>query len=475
MPLAGPIIDAAGDLFGTASTGGSASNAGTVFELVKGSATISTLASFTGSNGSDPSGELIMDSTGNLYGTTAGGGGGESGTVFEVASGSGIITTLASFVQTDGSVPDAGLVMDSFRQSFSERPHKAESASEGTVFEGGPTKQQRNHLPRLLSTRTKRKRSAGAALDFGLVRETFFGTNGRQDGALGVSNGTVFEVANGSNAITTLASFNGTDGANPVDRLYMDGSGNLYGTANVGGPGYTGPGSGNGTVFEVTDGTIIDRIGQSFNGTNGQDPFSGLFPDSAGNFYGTTILGGGGSAASGTVFELSPIAGPAAQLVFSHASLRDYDRWARSVSPPIAVSVEDDNGLLANTDNSTITLSILSGPSGATLGGTISEPAVNGVATFPDLTLEYGGWYLHTDGRRCFAHLRHVRQLRNRAGFDGSKAYRPGRYLDHRRIRDRSHHGFGRESLCGGNDRRKQPGIRIGQRQQRYHDARQFQ
>ena len=49
---------------------GGASNDGTVFELAKGSGTITTLASFNGTNGAIPDCRLIMDSSGNLYGTT---------------------------------------------------------------------------------------------------------------------------------------------------------------------------------------------------------------------------------------------------------------------------------------------------------------------------------------------------------------------------------------------------------------------
>ena len=50
-----------------------------------------------------PYGGLIMDSSGNLYGTTSGGGASNDGTVFELAHGSGTITTLASFNGTNGS------------------------------------------------------------------------------------------------------------------------------------------------------------------------------------------------------------------------------------------------------------------------------------------------------------------------------------------------------------------------------------
>jgi hypothetical protein len=82
--------------------------------LAQGSDTITTLASFNVSNGARPRAGVIMDSSGNLYGTTAQGGPTwEDSTVFELAQGSGTITTLASFNDTNGLRPSAGLIMDS--------------------------------------------------------------------------------------------------------------------------------------------------------------------------------------------------------------------------------------------------------------------------------------------------------------------------------------------------------------------------
>ena len=80
-------MDSSGNLYGTTGQGG-ASGDGTVFELAKGSSTITTLASFNGSDGDNPRAGLIMDSSGNLYGTTRDGGANGYGTVFELAKGS---------------------------------------------------------------------------------------------------------------------------------------------------------------------------------------------------------------------------------------------------------------------------------------------------------------------------------------------------------------------------------------------------
>ena len=72
---------------------------------------ITALASFNGSDGANPDSSVVMNSSGNLYGTAAGGGPYGEGTVYELAKGSGAITALASFYGT-GAGPYAGVIMD---------------------------------------------------------------------------------------------------------------------------------------------------------------------------------------------------------------------------------------------------------------------------------------------------------------------------------------------------------------------------
>ena len=159
-------------LYGTTSR--RRSDDGTVFELAQGSGTITTLASFNGTDGAKPVGRPDHGQQRQLYGTTSHGGASDDGTVFELAKGSGTITTLASFNGTNGDEPGGGLIMD----------------SSGNLY----------------------------------------GTTELDDGRRCIGDGTVFELAKGSGTITTLASFNGTNGANPRAGLIMDSSGNLYGT-----------------------------------------------------------------------------------------------------------------------------------------------------------------------------------------------------------------------------------------------------
>jgi uncharacterized repeat protein (TIGR03803 family) len=348
QPLSPLIMDSGGNLYGTAVAGGN-SNDGTIFELAKGSATIITLASFNGTNGQYPEGGLIMDSSGNLFGTAAGGGASNVGTVFELAAGTGTITTLASFNGTDGQNPYGGLVMDASGNLYGTTSQGGASATstfagDGTVFEVAQGSGTITSLASFNSTDGANPFASlvmdssgnlygttlgGGASNGGVVFElghgsgtittlaSFTGTNGIGANPLcavimdasgnlygttqaggGSSDGTVFELAGGSGAITTLASFNGTNGQQPLGDLSMDGSGNLYGTTHMGGA------SGDGTVFKLAKSTGKITTLASFNGTNGNGPYAGLIRASGGNLYGTTSLGWGGGA-FGTVFELA--------------------------------------------------------------------------------------------------------------------------------------------------------------------------
>src|SRR4029077_14301578 len=95
--LAGLVEDSSGNLFGTTSEGGSSGN-GTIFELQNGSGAITTLFNFDGN--SRPSGNLVLNSDGNIFGI-AGGGTYGYGRLFELAQGTGTLTTVASFDRTN--------------------------------------------------------------------------------------------------------------------------------------------------------------------------------------------------------------------------------------------------------------------------------------------------------------------------------------------------------------------------------------
>ncbi len=296
-PQAGLIMDGSGNLYGTTGSGG-ANGVGSVFEVAKGSGTVTTLASFDGANGTEPLAKLIMDSSGNLYGTTIEGGVSGYGTVFEVANGSSTITTLGSFNGATGLYPRAGLIMDSSGNLYgttSQGPAYGTShGGYGTVFEVANGSRTITTLALLNGPVSGEYPYAALTMD---SSGTLYGTT-YQGGAGG--DGAVFELAKGSNTITALASFNGTNGEYSEAALILDSSGDLYGTT------YQGGASGDGTVFEVANGSGAITTLASFNGINGEYPDAALIMDSSGNLYGTTTDGGDGAPyRDGTVFELA--------------------------------------------------------------------------------------------------------------------------------------------------------------------------
>jgi uncharacterized repeat protein (TIGR03803 family) len=253
------------------------------------SGTITTLALFSAPNGANPSANLIMDGSGNLYGTTQYGGASGDGTVFEVAAGTGTITTLASFNGTDGANPVAGLVMDSAGNLYGTTPNGGFGG--GTVFELAAGSGTITALASFQVYTTGQGSYGGLVMDSsGNLYGTTYANGTYQDG-------TVFELAAGSGTLTTLVSFNGTDGSNPLGTLVMDGSGNLYGTTENGGQ-WRG-----GTVFEVAHGSHrLSTLASLFS-----HPTGGLVMDSSGNLYGTTKYAG--PAIQASVFELAKGAG----------------------------------------------------------------------------------------------------------------------------------------------------------------------
>jgi uncharacterized repeat protein (TIGR03803 family) len=130
----GLVIDSAGNLYGT--TNGSAFNGytstlGSVFELAKGSRTIRSLATF---GCLEAPSALIIDGSGNLFGTTANAGASSEGDIFELAKNSGTITVLASFDGLDGAKPNGGLTMDA-KGNLYGTTESGGSVGDGTVFE----------------------------------------------------------------------------------------------------------------------------------------------------------------------------------------------------------------------------------------------------------------------------------------------------------------------------------------------------
>ncbi len=140
-PLCTLVADAAGNLFGTTAQGGLDGD-GTVFEIIKTrhgyASTPTTLVNFSGPDGAAPEANLIIDAAGNLFGTAYSGGAANAGTVFEIAkTQQGYATsptTLVSFTGADGANPDSGLTADAAGNLFGTT-YQGGTNNDGTLFE----------------------------------------------------------------------------------------------------------------------------------------------------------------------------------------------------------------------------------------------------------------------------------------------------------------------------------------------------
>ena len=257
----------------------------------------------------------ILDTNGNLYGTTNFGGAYGFGTVFKLAP-SGTETVLHSFDVNgkDGAYPEAGLTMYK-GNLYGTTVEGGTDSIDGTVFE--LTHTTKGWTEKILH-------SFGATGDGSQPYCVLtFDTAGNLYGTTNVggaySYGTVFKLTP-SGTETILWSFgNGTDGANPVAGVVLDTKGNLYGTTEYGGD------YGYGTVFELTP-SGTEKVLWSFgNGTDGAYPLARLLIYK-GNLYGTTV--DGGTYGDGTVFELKPSGGETVLHSFANNDIDGFHPYA---------------------------------------------------------------------------------------------------------------------------------------------------
>jgi uncharacterized repeat protein (TIGR03803 family) len=235
FPYAGVIQDSAGSFYGTTYIGG-ASGKGAVFEL-RASGQETVVYSFTGgADGGYPEAGVVLDSAGNLYGTTTSGGAAGAGVVYKVDT-SGQETALYSFTGgADGGNPEAGVVRDSVGNLYGTTPYGG--AGSGVVYEVSSAGQ--NTV--LHTFGYADGASPGAA---GVIRDSagnLYGTT-PYGGAAGP--GVVYQI-DAAGQETVLYNFTGGDrGGNPYAGVVLDPAGNLFGTASSGGKGSSG------VVFKV--------------------------------------------------------------------------------------------------------------------------------------------------------------------------------------------------------------------------------
>jgi uncharacterized repeat protein (TIGR03803 family) len=333
VPDAGLLLGTAGNLYGTTGLGGSA-NFGTAFELspASGGAWTATYLHVFGENETDgigPGGPLIADRVGNLYGTAGRGGVANGGIIFELSrtkKGEWHEAILYSFPVY--SAPSAGLVFDATGNLYGTG---AAAQGEGSAFELSPLSGG-GWGETVLYTFTGGM-DGGFPFGFPMVFDSLGNLYGTAEiGGLShgcpsygeVGCGVVFELspaAGGGWNETVLYTFTGgSDGGIPKSGVIIDSSGNLYGSATIGGNVTECKNSGGcGVIFKLTraaDGKWRETLIHQFTGgTDGSIPASPLILDSLGNIYGTTQYGGEttthgcGPNGCGLVFKFSPVSG----------------------------------------------------------------------------------------------------------------------------------------------------------------------
>ena len=254
-PIGGELLDSQGNLRGTTWQGGTGWNPtlggfglGTIFKLSSGG-TLTNPVLFTSSNGGgNIDGGMATDGQGNYYGTTYEGGANGFGSLFQYNSTTGQLTTLFDFNRyPNGSLPAATVTLDGKGNVY------------GTTYQGGSHSSASNYCC-----------------------------------------GTVWKYSLSSGVLTTLVSFDGdtvpADGMFPMGGVTLDSSGNLYGTTIQGGA------NGDGIVYEYSSSDVLSTL-VTFSGSNGTSPEGNLTFDSASNLYGITNQGG--ASGYGTVYELT--------------------------------------------------------------------------------------------------------------------------------------------------------------------------
>lgn len=291
-----------GTVYGTTTVGGT-NGGGTIFR-VTGGGDVTTLYNFcsdTGCvDGANPWGQVTLDADGNTYGTTYGGGMNGVGTVFKLARAGGL-TTLHSFNTSDGAYPESGLIEDLDGNFYGTTTFGGHGY--GTVFK--ITKEGILTTLYKFCSQTGCLDGNGpvAALALG-TDGNFYGTTYQGGGnpCQGLSGcGTVFRVSSQGH-LTTLHIFDSADGTGPAGAMIQASDGNFYGTTIYGGTPEPACTAGCGTIFKMTPQGMLSTL-DSFDNTDGAIPTAGVVQGTDGNFYGTTIFGGENS--SGTVFMVT--------------------------------------------------------------------------------------------------------------------------------------------------------------------------
>lgn len=327
LPNGGLIADTSGNLYGVTAYGGS-SGYGAVYELSPAGAgwSYTVLHNFSGSDGAQPSGGLRYvgfaggapyDGLSALYGSTQNGGAvsSDGGTIYQLMPGGGTLTTIHSFSDSDVDyTPFDAVTLDATGTNiYGVSLHKNGTVfrltnagggnwNKSTLYDFGPSVGDHTYYP-----------FGSLVLDSSgsLIGTTSFGGPNchykKRHGYMRCG-GSVFTLTNTGSiwAYSALHEFCAADkhcpdGSSPYGALFMDTSGSLYGTTGSGGT------NGKGVAFRIRPGKKLEVLYDFCslaNCSDGASPAGSLVSDGKGHLYGVTS--GGGANNGGTVFELTP-------------------------------------------------------------------------------------------------------------------------------------------------------------------------
>ena len=368
LPTAALTLDRAGNVYGTASLGGSTNcshdqliGCGTAFKLSHhGSGwTFSVLYTFTGgSDGQHPETPVVFGTDGNLYGTTREGGtngcfGMGCGTVFKLQLQPTVCksvscpwrkTKLYQFTGgSDGGYPEAAsLTFDQAGNIYGTTQYTGGSPS-ATVYELSPSTGGWTFTILFAFTND----SEAATPEGGVVFDAngnlwgtayFGGINDCGNPQLPSSCGIVFELIHSGSGWTenTAFQFHRSVGGNPAGKLIFDQSGNIYGAVGEDGSG------GAGGVYQLIPSSGGLTVLHAFSGQEVSGPRDGVVMDAAGNLYGTILSNG--AHGYGSVFKLSPSGGG-----WIFTSLHDFTAGSDGAFPYAKVILDSAGNLYGST------------------------------------------------------------------------------------------------------------------------------
>lgn len=300
------LLDGAGHIYGNTFVGGNGSavfGPGTIFRANVDGTDFQVIHTFSNATADPkyPGAAMVLDTaTGTLYGSTFGGGSTACqdgcGGIFSIATNGTGLTILHTFVSaTEGSHALAGLVLagsdDLVGITRDTGPFNG-----GAIFKIGKAGTGFQVLRAFPASGGDGSRPFPSALLALTASGDLVGTT---TGGGAASLGTIFKMKADGTGFQVLHSFVEAEGWGPWGGVTLDGAGNIYGTANLGGHGCS---LGCGTVFAMNDDGSNYRVLHAFSNTDGSGPRASLWYDGSSFLYGTTE--GGGTSSKGTVFRV---------------------------------------------------------------------------------------------------------------------------------------------------------------------------